>query len=111
MTAKRKPNTQRLLSLSLPTLVLALGLVSAGAAAATRDVALHGPNGDGGSDCGGTDAVPAVAAPVAADAKATKPAKKPPATRIKPIVPVRGGGDDTSTHAPRWHSFLPGMFR
>ena len=55
--------------------------------------------------------MPAVTAAQAADSKAAKPAKKAPVTRIKQIVPARSGGDDNSTHAPRWHSFLPGMFR
>lgn len=45
-----------------------------------------------------------------AAAHAAKPA--PPPVRAKPTV---RGSDTTSTgvrlHAPRWHSFLPGMFR
>lgn len=45
-----------------------------------------------------------------AAARAAKPAPSP--VRAKPTV---RGSDTTSTgirlHAPRWHSFLPGMFR
>lgn len=45
-----------------------------------------------------------------AAARAAKPAPSP--VRAKPSV---RGGDVTSSssrlHAPRWHSFLPGMFR
>jgi hypothetical protein len=100
---------------SLAALCLSCAMASAAVAAGTRDMPLHGPNGDGGSNeaCAATDAAPTPAtAAQAADAKATKPpAKAPPATRIKAIVPVRSGGDDSSLHAPRWHSFLPGMFR
>ncbi|HLT44695.1 MAG TPA: hypothetical protein VK000_08550 [Luteimonas sp.] len=113
MSSQRKPPAFRLLAVS--AMVLALGAASAGAAAGTRAVAMHGPNGDGGSDCGAADpatpaTAPAATAATASDSKASKPPAKAPATRIKPFVPVRGG-EDTGTQAPRWHSFLPGMFR
>ena len=104
MTVKRKLSVACLLLLSLLLMV-----VSAAAAAGTRDVRLHGPNRDGGGDCSSGD-VAVTAEPAAVAAKPGKPPAKAPATRIKPIVPVRGGSDD-ATHAPRWHSFLPGMFR
>jgi hypothetical protein len=93
----------------LPFAVLLLSATFAGHAAQAREVALHGPNGDGGtcvvsrSDGAGTaeqgDAKPAPA----------KPSAKPAVTRQS-----GGGGGETSvrsTQAPRWHSFLPGMFR
>lgn len=89
--------------LLLPCLLL----LSAGSMAGAREVRLHGPNGDGGCP----DA--ATSAPAAAPGKAsTTPARH--ADKIKPVITVRGGGggDDSGTsHAPRWHSFLPGMFR
>jgi len=80
-----------------------------GAAAGSHDVAMHGPNGNGGSDC---DA-PATAASEAASAKPVTPAPAVKrSNRVKPVVTVRSGdGDDSSGHTPRWHSFLPGMFR
>lgn len=122
MTAKRKPlhpavPSRSMLSkgmlskgmLSLCLLMLALGVASV-ASATTRDVAMHGPNGDGGGDCNTTEATTPATAREATDTSATKPAKRAPATRIKPIVPVRGGDVDAG-HGPRWHSFLPGMFR
>ena len=89
-------------------LPLCLLLLSAGALAEVRDVRMHGPNGDGGSEC--TESDPADIAPVAAKpaASAAKPAG---AARIKPVVTVRGSDTGASPHAPRWHSFLPGMFR
>lgn len=98
MTAPRK-TCLRLVPLSLL-------LVSAGALAGAHEVALHGPNGNGG-DCD-----PAVPAPVAApvDTKPSTVAGKAPTTSIKPVVTVRGG-DESGGQAPRWHSFLPGMFR
>jgi hypothetical protein len=86
------------------------------AAAGNREPRLHGPGGDGGA-CTEADAGAASDAPAAASAKpATAATTKPAATtHIKPVVTVRGGssgGDDSSSvHAPRWHSFLPGMFR
>lgn len=106
----------RLLPLCLAPLLLALCVASAAAAASTREVAMHGPNGDGGgdvgSDCAAADAVPAATAAATSDRRAGKPAKKaPPATRVRSIVPVRSGGDEGGAHGPRWHSFLPGMFR
>jgi hypothetical protein len=86
-------------------LLLCLLLLSAGSMAGAREVRLHGPNGDGGCP---DAAIPATAA---APAQAAAPTAAP-AHKIKPVITVRGGGDDTSTsHAPRWHSFLPGMFR
>lgn len=88
-------------------LLLCLLLTSAGAMAGAREVRLHGPNGDGGCADATTPAATA-----AAPAKSTStPAR--PADKIKPVITVRGGGGDDSgtSHAPRWHSFLPGMFR
>lgn len=87
--------------------LLPLCLAFAGAATAgSVEVALHGPNGNGG-DCDR----PAAPAPEAAS---PKPVPAPAAKRstLKPVVSVRGGdGDDSTGHTPRWHSFLPGMFR
>lgn len=51
----------------------------------------------------------AEAKPADATARSAKPSPAP--VRSKPAV---RGGDTTSTdrlNAPRWHSFLPGMFR
>lgn len=89
-------------------LLLCLLLGAAGSAAAvTGDVRMHGPNGDGG---GCPDAATATAAP--AQTTATKPSTTTShASKVKPVIGVRGGGDDGGSHAPRWHSFLPGMFR
>lgn len=108
MTAPRKPTRYRFLPLCLL-------LLSACALAETRDVRLHGPNGDGGSECTEAEASDSTTptAPTAATPAAkpiTAPAKPAGATRIKPVTTVRGS-DDGSVHAPRWHSFLPGMFR
>ena len=68
-----------------------------------REVQMHGANGDGGGD-------------VCPDQAAAHPAVKhpAPASRAKTKLPVsvRGGdSDDIGPHTPRWHSFLPGMFR
>lgn len=68
-----------------------------------RDVKMHGANGDGGSDAC-PDAVPP--SPVA---KRIVPATSH--NKVKAPANLRGGSDDGSSHAPRWHSFLPGMFR
>ena len=90
-----------------PLALLPLCLAFAGAAsAASLEVARHGPNGNGGN----CDAVADAAPPEAAS---PKPVPAPPVkrtTRVKPVVTVRDG-DAGGSHAPRWHSFLPGMFR
>jgi hypothetical protein len=44
-------------------------------------------------------AIKHIAAPVTRTGKAKAP------------TAFRSGDDDNSFHAPRWHSFLPGMFR
>jgi hypothetical protein len=86
-------------------LLLCLLLLSAGSMAGAREVRLHGPNGDGGCPDAATPAT--AAAPTKAAAPTTTHTEK-----IKPVITVRGGGDDNGvSHAPRWHSFLPGMFR
>lgn len=91
-------------------LPLCLLLLSAGALAEVRDVRMHGPNGDGG-DCSEADAATPADDPAPAGAKPAATAAKPAgAARIKPVMTVRGS-DAGSSHAPRWHSFLPGMFR
>jgi hypothetical protein len=103
MTDPRKPQGYRYLPLCLL-------LLSAGALAEVRDVRMHGPNGDGGNECTEADAADPADTATPAAKPAASAAKPTDATRIKPVVTVRGG-DDGSVHAPRWHSFLPGMFR
>lgn len=78
-----------------------------------RDIRMHGPNGDGGGSCADESS-----APLASLAPAGKATPAAPVHRAgKPKAPTAlrsgggGGGDDTGMHAPRWHSFLPGMFR
>jgi hypothetical protein len=87
-------------------LCLLLGTIGSTAAFA-RDVRMHGPNGDGGA-CPDTTATatPAPAKPATAAATAIHAPDK-----AKPVIGVHGGGDEGSSHTPRWHSFLPGMFR
>ena len=65
-----------------------------------REVRMAGANGDGGAcpeqleaDVEGVDA--------------TRPGKR--ASRDKPAV--TRGAEPQAVRAPRWHSFLPGMFR
>jgi hypothetical protein len=87
--------------------ITCLLLLCASAMAGAHEVRMHGPNGDGGS-CPDPKEVPAaVVAPAAkssVSAVGHAKAKAPPAFRA-------GADDDSSTHMPRWHSFLPGMFR
>lgn len=81
-------------------------LLSLSAFADARDVRMHGPNGDGGAgaDC-------PVAASTPAPVNVQRPVTSPMHGKVKTPPLFRGGDDDASPHAPRWHSFLPGMFR
>ena len=101
MTAPRKLPGYRYLPLCLL-------VVASCALAETRDMRVHGPADDTGAECADADAPELAVAP--ASRKVAVPAKPAGAARIKPVVTVRGS-DDGSAHAPRWHSFLPGMFR
>lgn len=86
---------------------LCLFLLCASAMVSARDVRMHGPNGDGGG-CSEPTSIPSV--PIAAPpARATSAATVHGKAKTPPLF--RGGDDDTSPHMPRWHSFLPGMFR
>lgn len=93
-------------------LFLALLLICACAAVSAREVRLQTPNGETGT-CPEVEAAPAAtatakAAPAAAPARGAKPANKP----ANAATTQGGGGDATvRSQGPRWHSFLPGMFR
>lgn len=84
---------------------LCLLLLCASSTVTARDARMHGANGDGG-------ACPDAVANPAAPTTTTKPA--PVAVnrgKAKAPTTFRGGGDDSGSRTPRWHSFLPGMFR
>lgn len=87
-------------------LLIGLLLVAGCSMASAHEPRMHGPNGDGGS-CQDAAAPAAAATP----AKAVAATASSHADKIKPVITVRGGGDDGVSHTPRWHSFLPGMFR
>ena len=82
---------------------LVLLLCCASSISLARDVQMHGANGDGGSEACPDQTAPA-ATPRRAPVTRTDKAKTPASLR---------GGDsaDAGVRAPRWHSFLPGMFR
>jgi hypothetical protein len=82
-------------------LLLLLGMSSM---ANARDVRMHGPNGDGGAL---TDSRTAVAPPL----PAARHEPAPTQAKVKAPPPFRSGDDDGGSRTPRWHSFLPGMFR
>ncbi|MFT3897141.1 MAG: hypothetical protein QM719_05530 [Thermomonas sp.] len=92
-------------------LAICLILLCASPLAFGRDARLAGANGDGG-DC--RDSVITVPSPAQA------PVKRPASVAHKPKPAAAtahtsgGGGSDDGTgmpRVPRWHSFLPGMFR
>jgi len=103
-------------------LALCFLLVLASTSVSARDYRMAGPNGGGGSGTGScsettaTDDAPDIANAIADATK--KPAAKPQVTATTQRKPVkvtpaaRAEADSASRlTAPRWHSFLPGMFR
>lgn len=82
-------------------------LLCLSATTSARETRLFGADGNGGS-------CPEIAA---AEAEADTPSTKPRtaaanASRGKAAKPSGArGGDAQRMQAPRWHSFLPGMFR
>ena len=86
---------------------LCLFLLCASAMVSARDVRMHGPNGDGGA-CSDPPTAPA-AAIAATPARAANTAVSH--AKVKTPSLYHGSDDDAGPHLPRWHSFLPGMFR
>lgn len=88
---------------------LCLLLLCASATASAREARLLGADGNGGS-------CPEIAAAVA-EAEADMPSTRPRAaaanaSRGKTAKPSGArGSDGQRVQTPRWHSFLPGMFR
>lgn len=82
-----------------------LGLLLCGVSSISlaRDVRMHGANGDGGSDACNQPA------PTASAGKRTAPAGR--GNKAKAPAAPQGGSDADAGRTPRWHSFLPGMFR
>lgn len=96
--------------LAICPLLMSLALLSASPLAFGRDAR---PSGEAG-DC--RDSVITVPSPVQAPAKRPVSVvhKAKPAATTAHTTGGGGGGDDDAGGAPRvprWHSFLPGMFR
>jgi hypothetical protein len=84
--------------------LLPVALFAFAASASPRDVRLQGPDGDGG-------ACPEMAAEAETPSPRAPKRANAPREKAKPAT-VRGGGSAADGGArPRWHSFLPGMFR
>lgn len=83
---------------------LALLLICACAGVSAREVRLQSPNGETGT-------CPELQAQAATPKAAPAPVRSKPAA--KPAATTQGGGGEASVRGqgPRWHSFLPGMFR
>jgi hypothetical protein len=83
-------------------------LLCASSMVSARDVRMHGANGDGGAcpDAAAATATPAPTTPTKATQGGVSRGK------VKAPILFRGSSDDDiGPHTPRWHSFLPGMFR
>ena len=87
-------------------IALSLLLVCACVSIDAREIRLSGANGEGGS-------CPDLTATATTDATAEKPRATAQPVRAKPAKPAatRATGDGGRVSTPRWHSFLPGMFR
>jgi len=84
-------------------LLVCLLLMSACLPTLAREVRLQGANGDGG-------ACPEAIAEDGVLPRATgKRSAISPPSRVKPAT--YRGSDGNSVRTPRWHSFVPGMFR
>jgi len=89
----------------IPFTLLLLALVSFQVAARTSPLSNAGEDAVGCSDAGATDDQQA---DPANKSTAIKRAAAPAATKARPAV---RGSDTTPGRAPRWHRFLPGMYR
>jgi hypothetical protein len=69
-----------------------------------REVCMHSASGDGGA---GSDALTIPPTPATTKHQASPPTH----VKARPPQMLHSGDDDTGPHLPRWHSFLPGMFR
>lgn len=91
-------------------LLLACALSTATSTAMARDI--ERLSAADSADCPADLAAAKAEADSRDDGTAARAAQPPSPVHAKPTV---RGGDATSTgirlHAPRWHSFLPGMFR
>ena len=78
-------------------------LLCASATVLARDIHMQSANGEEGT-------CPSAEVDAINDAKPATPRVAAPANRVQKPTSLRGG-DSQRTHGPRWHSFLPGMFR
>jgi hypothetical protein len=91
------------MSLRLATCLL---LFCASLPVAARDFKMSGPNGDGGS------CPEAISAGIVDDTLAPRAAKRSPVgAGGDRAAATRGAEAESVVRPPRWHSFLPGMFR
>ncbi len=88
---------------------LCLLLLCATSMVNARDVRMHGADGDGGA-CPETAAAGALVT-TASPARHAAPPSSVNRGKAKAPTLFRGGDEDSGSHTPRWHSFLPGMFR
>ena len=94
----------------MPRIAFCLLLLCASTSVAAR-APMHGSNDD---NSGCPEIAAAVAASDTRNTKARAAAPAPAASRKTSKPAARGGGDSEGSprlQAPRWHSFLPGMFR
>ena len=91
-------------------ILLSVALLCASAQAFATESRQMGPDGSG--SCPESAATNNDAADEADNDAAAAPARRS-TQKAKPTPAVRGGGGNSSQRstAPRWHSFLPGMFR
>ena len=92
----------------LSPILLSVALLCASGQVMATESRQMGPDGSG--SCPDSTSVNNDAADAADNDAAAAPARRSN-QKPKPTPTVRGGNGGQRSNAPRWHSFLPGMFR
>jgi len=93
----------------LSPILLSVALLCASGLVMATESRQMGPDGSG--SCPDSTSVNNDAADAADNDAAAAPAARRSNQKPKPTPTVRGGNGGQRSNAPRWHSFLPGMFR
>ncbi|QIL21587.1 hypothetical protein [Thermomonas sp. HDW16] len=95
----------------LSPILLSVALLCASSQALAAEARQMGPDGSG--SCPESTVANNDTADEADNDAAATPARRSTQKAAKPTPAVRGGGSGGGqrSSAPRWHSFLPGMFR
>lgn len=91
-------------------LLVSLLLILACTTVSAREAGKHSANG-GGSSCPDVATTAQTDPDVSASAKPAARVAAPTGRAAKPVSQRSGNAAGNQPNTPRWHSFLPGMFR